>query len=74
MTEAASPARGPHLGEGSGAEAEAAEAAERRAASGERRAEITDMTHRVVAGALLTLPVLFAVMAHELFGTDWVPG
>ncbi|ODA73841.1 hypothetical protein APS67_001767 [Streptomyces sp. AVP053U2] len=32
------------------------------------------MTHRVVAGALLTLPVLFAVMAHELFGTDWVPG
>ncbi|WP_234307900.1 hypothetical protein [Streptomyces sp. NBRC 110035] len=42
--------------------------------SGERRAEITDLTHRVVAGALLTLPVLFAVMAHELFGTDWVPG
>lgn len=25
-------------------------------------------------GAVLTAPVLFAVMAHELFGADWVPG
>ena len=39
----------------------------------ERRAEITDLTRRVVIGALLTAPVLFAVMAHELFGADWVP-
>ncbi|MPZ84475.1 MAG: heavy metal translocating P-type ATPase [Actinophytocola sp.] len=39
----------------------------------ERRAEITDLTRRVVLGAVLTLPVLFAVMAHELFGADWVP-
>ncbi|WP_368397356.1 hypothetical protein [Streptomyces sclerotialus] len=23
---------------------------------------------------MLTLPVLFAVMTHELFGADWVPG
>ncbi|MFE0630438.1 heavy metal translocating P-type ATPase [Streptomyces sp. NPDC058864] len=48
------------------AEAEAADAAE-------RQAEITDLTRRVVIGAVLTLPVLFAVMAHELFGADWVP-
>ena len=52
---------------GSAAEAEAADMAE-------RRAEITDLTRRVVIGALLTTPVLFAVMAHELFGADWVPG
>ncbi|MGW0137487.1 heavy metal translocating P-type ATPase [Streptomyces calvus] len=65
--EAASPADGQRLGEGSGAEAEAAEAAE-------RRAEIADLTRRVAVGAVLTLPVLFAVMAQELFGADWVPG
>ncbi len=28
----------------------------------------------MVVGGILTLPVLFAVMAHELFGADWVPG
>ena len=28
----------------------------------------------MVIGALLTAPVLFAVMAHEIFGVDWVPG
>ena len=39
----------------------------------ERRAEIADLTRRVIIGALLTAPVLFAVMAHELFGADWVP-
>ncbi|MFF4905812.1 heavy metal translocating P-type ATPase [Streptomyces sp. NPDC001260] len=49
------------------AEAEAAEAAE-------RRAEIRDLSRRVTFGAVLTAPVLFAVMAHELFGADWVPG
>ncbi|WP_405895401.1 heavy metal translocating P-type ATPase [Streptomyces sp. NBC_00104] len=49
------------------AEAEAAEAAE-------RQAEIEDLTRRVTLGAVLTAPVLFAVMAHELFGADWVPG
>ena len=38
----------------------------------ERRAEIADLTRRVVVGALLTAPVLFAVMAHE-FSADWVP-
>ncbi|MET8326302.1 heavy metal translocating P-type ATPase [Streptomyces sp. NPDC005181] len=49
------------------AEAEAAEATE-------RQAEIKDLTRRVAVGAILTAPVLFAVMAHELFGADWVPG
>ncbi|MEU2110143.1 heavy metal translocating P-type ATPase [Streptomyces sp. NPDC019507] len=40
----------------------------------ERRAEIEDLTRRVAVGAVLTAPVLFGVMAHELFGADWVPG
>ncbi|MFD0374974.1 heavy metal translocating P-type ATPase [Streptomyces sp. NPDC127112] len=52
--------------ERSAAEAEAADVAE-------RQAEIKDLTRRVVVGAVLTAPVLFAVMAHELFGADWVP-
>src|SRR5437763_1481443 len=54
-------------GEVQAAEAEAAEAAE-------RRAEIADLARRVVVGAVLTLPVLFAVMAHEVFKAGWVPG
>ena len=49
------------------AESEAADAAE-------RQAEIGDLTRRVVVGAVLTAPVLFAVMAHELFGVGWIPG
>ncbi|OLZ62734.1 copper-translocating P-type ATPase [Streptomyces amritsarensis] len=52
--------------ERSAAEAEAADVAE-------RRAEIADLTRRVATGAVLTAPVLFAVMAHELFGAAWVP-
>ncbi|MBW5480482.1 heavy metal translocating P-type ATPase [Streptomyces bambusae] len=52
--------------ERSAAEAEAADVAE-------RLAEIKDLTRRVVVGAVLTAPVLFAVMAHELFGAGWVP-
>ncbi|KPC64344.1 heavy metal translocating P-type ATPase [Streptomyces chattanoogensis] len=59
---AAAPTQG-----GDAAEEEAAETAE-------RRAEIADLGHRVTVGAVLTLPVLFGVMAHELFGADWVPG
>ncbi|PVZ14779.1 heavy metal translocating P-type ATPase [Actinomycetospora cinnamomea] len=39
----------------------------------ERRAEIGDLTRRFAVGAILTLPVLVAVMAHELFGAEWVP-
>ncbi|MDW8807132.1 heavy metal translocating P-type ATPase [Streptomyces scabiei] len=59
---------GPSAGEErTAAEAESADAAE-------RQAEIKDLTRRVLTGAVLTTPVLFAVMAHELFGADWVPG
>ncbi|CAI9411549.1 heavy metal translocating P-type ATPase [Aestuariimicrobium sp. T2.26MG-19.2B] len=39
----------------------------------ERRSEIRDLTRRVVFGAVLTAPVLFAVMATELFKVTWVP-
>ncbi|HET9139283.1 heavy metal translocating P-type ATPase [Actinophytocola sp.] len=39
----------------------------------ERRAEIADLNRRVIVGAVLTLPVLFAVMAQSLFKADWVP-
>ncbi|MEU6379827.1 heavy metal translocating P-type ATPase [Streptomyces sp. NPDC046909] len=70
VTSAAPPAPGgpPSAGgERSAAESEAADAAE-------RRAEIKDLTRRVLTGAVLTAPVLFAVMAHEVFGADWVPG
>ncbi|GLW47481.1 hypothetical protein Stsp02_31430 [Streptomyces sp. NBRC 14336] len=61
-------AEGPPAGEErTAAEAEAADAAE-------RQAEIKDLTRRMLLGAVLTAPVLFAVMAHELFGANWVPG
>ncbi len=39
----------------------------------ERRTEIADLTRRVLIGAVLTAPVLFAVMAQSLFGAHWVP-
>lgn len=39
----------------------------------ERRAERQDLTRRVIAGAVLTAPVLFAVMAHEFFNAGWLP-
>jgi Cu+-exporting ATPase len=42
------------------------------AEAAERQAEIADLARRVITGALLTLPVLYAVMAHDLFGA-WVP-
>ncbi|MFD3928320.1 heavy metal translocating P-type ATPase [Streptomyces sp. NPDC058614] len=38
-----------------------------------RREEIADLSRRVVFGALLSLPVVAAVMLHEVFGVD-VPG
>ena len=44
------------------------------AEAAERRGEIADLTRRTLAGVLLTAPVLFAVMAHEVFGAGWVPG
>src|SRR5690625_4424475 len=39
----------------------------------ERAAEIRDLRNRVLLGAILTRPVVFAVMAEELFGATWVP-
>jgi len=42
------------------------------AEAAERRAEIRDLAVRLIAGAILTLPVLYAVMAHEVFKA-WVP-
>ncbi|HWB36256.1 MAG TPA: heavy metal translocating P-type ATPase, partial [Rugosimonospora sp.] len=50
-------------GDGAAGDAEAAE----------RAAEIADLRRRVIFGAVLTFPVLVAVMAHELFGATWVP-
>jgi Cu+-exporting ATPase len=44
------------------------------AEAAERRAEIADLTRRVIVGAALTLPVLLAVMADEVFKAAWVPG
>jgi Cu+-exporting ATPase len=57
----------PAADEGQGAAAEDAEAAE-------RRAEIADLTRRLAIGIALTVPVLVAVMAHEVFKATWVPG
>ena len=37
------------------------------------RGEIADLTWRVTVGAILTAPVLFAVMAHEVFNAGWIP-
>jgi Cu+-exporting ATPase len=39
----------------------------------ERRAEIKDLTRRVVVGAVLTSPILFGVMAHDFFHPSWLP-
>jgi Cu+-exporting ATPase len=39
----------------------------------ERQAEIADLARRVITGVVLTLPVLYAAMASDLF-RDWVPG
>ena len=40
----------------------------------ERRAEITDLSRRVLLSALLTLPVLIPTMASEFFGVEDLPG
>lgn len=39
----------------------------------ERRAEIADLRRRVILGAVLTAPVVFAVMLVEFFGVAWMP-
>jgi P-type Cu+ transporter len=38
-----------------------------------RGAEIRDLSRRVVVGAILTAPVLIAIMATEFFDATWVP-
>jgi Cu+-exporting ATPase len=69
------PAEGPAQRPNSGHEVrlDDASAAEEGQAA-ERRAEIADLSRRVLLGAILTLPVLFAVMVHEVFKANWVPG
>jgi len=39
----------------------------------ERSAERKDLTRRVVIGAILTIPVVFAMMTHEFFNPAWLP-
>jgi Cu+-exporting ATPase len=39
----------------------------------DRRAERKDLTRRVIVGAILSAPVVFAVMADEFFGAPWLP-
>ncbi len=39
-----------------------------------RRAEVRDLMRRVVFGAILTVPVLYAVMVGDLVSEDLVPG
>ena len=39
----------------------------------ERKAEIADLTRRVAIGAVLTAPVLFAVMADSVLRATWLP-
>jgi Cu+-exporting ATPase len=50
-----------------------AEAVDLGAEASAHRAELADLTRRVVLGAVLTLPVFVAVMAMELFDASWVP-
>ncbi|HUY51876.1 MAG TPA: copper-translocating P-type ATPase, partial [Streptosporangiaceae bacterium] len=44
------------------------------AEAAERRAEITDLARRVAVGTVLTIPVLFGVMANDFFHPAWLPG
>ena len=39
----------------------------------DRAAEIADLKKRVIFGAVVSTPVLFAVMATSIFGAQWVP-
>ncbi len=39
----------------------------------ERQAEIADLSRRVLIGAVLAGPVVFAVMAADIFSAGWVP-
>ncbi|MHB1773113.1 MAG: heavy metal translocating P-type ATPase [Acidimicrobiales bacterium] len=50
------------------------EAGDGDAEAAERRAEMSDLARRVVVGAVLTIPVLFGVMAKDFFHPAWLPG
>ena len=39
----------------------------------ERSAERKDITRRLIVAAILTIPVMFAVMTHEFFAPAWLP-
>jgi len=39
----------------------------------ERQAEIADLSRRVLVGALLSVPVVVAAMAMDLFSATWIP-
>ncbi len=39
----------------------------------ERAGEVADLRRRVIFGAVLTVPVLFTVMATQFLGATWVP-
>ena len=39
----------------------------------DRRAERKDLTRRVIVGAILSAPVIFAVMTSEFFNAPWMP-
>ncbi len=39
----------------------------------DRRAERKDLTRRLIVGAILTAPVLFAVMTSDFFDAPWMP-
>jgi P-type Cu+ transporter len=70
------PARAVHVGDLAGGEDPAvAEGTvlDPDAETAERSAEIRDLYRRLIIGALLTAPVLFAVMGGELFRLSWVP-
>ena len=43
------------------------------AEAAERATEIRDLNRRLILGAVLTTPVLFAVMGGELFRAHWMP-
>jgi P-type Cu+ transporter len=42
-------------------------------AAAERQAEIVDLTRRVLMGIVLSSPVVFAVMAVDIFSVGWIP-
>jgi Cu+-exporting ATPase len=70
FAEVSSPATHEHTASDTAQELTATEDSEAR----DRRVEVNDLVRRVVAGAILTAPVLFAVMASDFFHAGWIPG